>query len=397
MKAKRMFLILGIVLTAAAFAAAQAVETVDGVRVIHNKKGGQWKNEAKVRLTPVLKLGDLETEDENFVFARPVSVVVDESGRIYVLDSQEGRIQKYDKDGKYLATLGRKGQGPGEFQVPSGLALDLDGSLIVSDLRNRTKVWLSPEGRYLKSVDLSAPMIPLPAGGFLAGLPLVGMRVSSSGGAMGAPVQENSMAKKLLRVLDASMKTIREFADPVAKEDDMSSQAYNRFRFALDGLNHVVLAFGSQNRIEKYSLDGRLLWRADRELNYPLGLGKAPVGAPRAGANMVSMPNFVSCGNGVAVDGRGRIWVLTMNRQFKESEMLRTMASIGGGTQRQGDFTNRKTDVYKFEIFDGQGVLLGEIPWTTYIDNWAIFGDKLFLIDSNRGLCVEEYKIEEIG
>ncbi len=397
MKAKRMFSILGIILSAAAFASAQAGKTVDGVRVVHNKKGGQWKNEPKIRLTPVLKLGDLDAEDDHYLFARPSSVAVDAFGRIYVLDSQEGRIQKYDKDGKYLATIGRKGQGPGEFQVPTGLVLDTDGSLIVTDLRSQKKVWLSPEGRHLKSIDLNAPLTPLPGGGFLAGLPQVVMRVTAGSGGVSAPVQENAMAKKLLRVLDASLKTIREFVDASPKDDDMASQAYNRFRFALDGSDHVVVAFGCQNRIEKYSLDGRLLWRADRELNYPLGPMKAAGGGMRTGANVVSMPTFVSCGNGVAVDHRGRIWVLTLDRQFRDDETIRTMVSVGGGTQRQGDFINRRTDVYKFEIFDGQGILLGEIPWTTYVDNWAIFGDKLFLIDSNRGLCVEEFKIEEIG
>lgn len=74
-----------------------------------------------------------------------------------------------------------------------------------------------------------------------------------------------------------------------------------------------------------------------------------------------------------------------------------TSVSLGGETKRTGDFANRKTDAYKFEIFYWEGVLLGEIPLTTFVDNWAIFGDRLFLIDSDRGLCVEEFKIEEIG
>jgi DNA gyrase/topoisomerase IV subunit A len=41
-----------------------------------------------------------------------------------------------------------------------------------------------------------------------------------------------------------------------------------------------------QNRIEKYSPDGKLIWRADRELNYPSGAlakGKIEVKSSRVG------------------------------------------------------------------------------------------------------------------
>ena len=62
----------------------------------------------------MVKIGELETEDENIAFHIPSDIVIDEQGNIYILDSGNHRIQKFDPEGNYLASFGRKGQGPGE-------------------------------------------------------------------------------------------------------------------------------------------------------------------------------------------------------------------------------------------------------------------------------------------
>jgi hypothetical protein len=42
-------------------------------------------------------------------------VVADEAGQIFAMDGGNRRIQVYGPDGKYLRTIGRSGNGPGEF------------------------------------------------------------------------------------------------------------------------------------------------------------------------------------------------------------------------------------------------------------------------------------------
>ncbi len=51
--------------------AAQKIETVDGVRVVHNGKGGLWGKAPKVALELVRKIGDVDTEDEHVAFNYP--------------------------------------------------------------------------------------------------------------------------------------------------------------------------------------------------------------------------------------------------------------------------------------------------------------------------------------
>jgi len=102
----------------------------------------------------------------------------------------------------------------------------------------------------------------------------------------------------------------------------------------------------------------------------------------------------------VAVDGQGRVWVLTLARQLKKEEQAGIGVSIGivDGKQQVGykvigDTDLRKTDAYKLEVFDGEGVLLGEIPLDIFVDHIFIYGDRLFLLDKLHGATVHIFRI----
>jgi hypothetical protein len=69
----------------------------------------------KLELSPPLIIGS-ETDDHYF-FSSLRKIIADDDGRIYALDNKAARIQVYNKNGEYVETIGRKGQGPGEFEV----------------------------------------------------------------------------------------------------------------------------------------------------------------------------------------------------------------------------------------------------------------------------------------
>lgn len=66
-------------------------------------------------------------------FCFPVSVAVDKEGIVYVTDSMNFRIEKFDKDGKLLGSFGSCGRNLGQFARPRGVALDRDGRIYVVD------------------------------------------------------------------------------------------------------------------------------------------------------------------------------------------------------------------------------------------------------------------------
>ncbi len=58
--------------------------------------------------------GDSEAEEE--IFGRVEEVLIDENGLLYFLDTQLNQVRVFSPDGQYVRTLGRAGEGPGEFR-----------------------------------------------------------------------------------------------------------------------------------------------------------------------------------------------------------------------------------------------------------------------------------------
>jgi len=77
-------------------------------------------------------------------FEQPSDVTVAPTGDVYVTDGHRGggaavgnaRIQKFDRDGRFITAWGRKGMGPGEFDMPHAIDLDSQGRVFVADRQN---------------------------------------------------------------------------------------------------------------------------------------------------------------------------------------------------------------------------------------------------------------------
>ena len=70
-------------------------------------------------------------------------------GNIYVADAHNYRVQKFDSEGKFLATWGTSGTWQGQFQDPTDLVVDRNGNLHVADSGNFRVQWLDAEGNYV--------------------------------------------------------------------------------------------------------------------------------------------------------------------------------------------------------------------------------------------------------
>jgi hypothetical protein len=90
-------------------------------------------------------------------FDAPTEVAVAANGDIFVGDGHTGggtatgnaRIMKFDKTGKFLKTWGKKGMGPGEFDVIHTVALDSRGRLFVGDRQNNRIQIFDTDGKFI--------------------------------------------------------------------------------------------------------------------------------------------------------------------------------------------------------------------------------------------------------
>jgi hypothetical protein len=122
-------------------AGAQRVDTV--VRV-----AGPPKYPGVATLREEMSIGAVDGADV-YTFEKVFDIAVAKDGAVYVLDRPTNVIRVYDAAGKYLRTFGRRGQGPGEIQSPSGMKLLADGRLLVWDTGNARMNVYTPTGANL--------------------------------------------------------------------------------------------------------------------------------------------------------------------------------------------------------------------------------------------------------
>jgi len=142
------FLVLGN-LTLAPLEWKGRVEIKEGVLHVYNPQQGLWDNDPTKKLTfeKVLSIGSMTAEDE-YLFSWVQDITTDLEGYIYACDSQEHRIQVYDKSGQFVRTVGREGQGPGELLRPMAVRVTPDGSVFVQDHLNYRISIFKPDGKF---------------------------------------------------------------------------------------------------------------------------------------------------------------------------------------------------------------------------------------------------------
>jgi len=349
---------------------AQKIEYKDGVKIIHNEKP-LWGNNPKVALEFVRKIGELEGDDENYQFYRPDGIVKDNSGNLYILDSGNNRIQVFDSNGNYKKTIGREGKGPVEFSSPEDININDNENLYVCDFMNRR----------LQIIDLDGSHI----GGFTMPKRFSSFEILSTNEIvfeffmeMYYQLLREKKIPPLLHIVNSAGKIIKEFGKRKEYKNIDFTYWGNITELAIDEKDYIYVLYLSRNNIEKYSSDGKLIFKADRPLNFKtenFSFKKENYGGreiERATTNTVSLD--------IGIDIKSRLWITTYKSQPEEKD-------------RDSDII--KTNLIKLEIFNNEGILMGEIPVDFHFSSMRIFDDYIYFVDTGRAVCVYEYRIVE--
>ena len=102
-----------------------------GIRVVTTPPGDLVY--AELAEEPTLSIGQLSGPDE-LLFGRIQSARRDAAGNVVVADNQAYEIRIFDEEGRHLRSLGREGEGPGEFESLQGAWPVADGGIVAADI-----------------------------------------------------------------------------------------------------------------------------------------------------------------------------------------------------------------------------------------------------------------------
>ena len=129
------------------------MEIIDGITVVQNLKIDQKRSFRDLSFSVDLAIG-VEEGEADYMLYSPVDIDADKEGNIYILDLKDAQVKKYDHDGLFVGNIGRKGQGPGEFNRPNLLEIDSFNQILVSDPYQRRFIFMERDGNYIKSLRM---------------------------------------------------------------------------------------------------------------------------------------------------------------------------------------------------------------------------------------------------
>jgi len=230
---------------------------------------------AKVILEQVLSIGG---PDEDLLFLW-TGVSVDRDDNVFLIDTLDYSVKKFDSRGRFLKKAGRKGQGPGEFEKALGVAV-AEEAVYAWDLNARAIQVYDRNLVYRKS---------FPTPGF------VDTVIPRSDGSLAVGLRASTGLMKIV-ILSAEGRILREigFSGPDAPglTDSIS--------IAIGPAGGYYLGHLFRDLVERRNADGERIW------------GKAPWGVKSIASEDVKglkVPTE-SCVLSVARDSQGRLFVL---------------------------------------------------------------------------------------
>jgi len=368
---KKIFLTVVLLAAVIAFRCGKetyTISVVDGVKYIQNHEPSPGKSPV-VSVKFIQKIGDIESDEDSYQLFEPRFCARDSESNIYIADCGNYRIQKYDMNGNYIATIGRQGQGPGEFQSINGLDIDRDNSIYVSDNEGFRIQVFSGDGALLKFIKHNRE---------ISQFRLWDNDKILAWDLYNSMMRQNAEEPSLLCIYNNDGTVKKKFGEI----DDFgvfhSNMSANRCWFAVTPQNDIFLSYMNRNVIAKYSPGLRLVFRAER----PVGFDITPIerSAETGAGSEFTYTEFKWVSMDIDTDRKNRLWVPTFTKEAEHD--------------RHGNVVNEQ-GLLCFHIFDQEGILLQILPVSEFFIFMRIFDDYLYLVDPVHEMCVYEYRIIE--
>ena len=246
-------------------------------------------------------------ESANYVFADITSVAVSSGGTIFVLDQKDMNVKIFDRDGKFLRTFGKAGEGPGEFSMPMSIHCAARDEILVVDMSRRLS-FFKLSGEFVRTVSAGSLYLmdarPDSAGNFFVYL----------------IVREEANPRYELRKVDGGLKDL--FAVESSPLSNSERDGFNPFfpilRWALLPGDRVVCGYAVNYEFRIHDAAGRIVHKIRMDPD-PVPISKEDIEERTKGTHPtllqnMKIPKHYPAFRYFVTDDEDRIYVLTWER-----------------------------------------------------------------------------------
>ena len=272
------------------------------VTVVHNPKEPMFKG-AAFSLKEDLTIPTTGANDR-YMISDVRQVIIDDEGRIYVLDSKSADIKVFDALGRFLRTIGRQGQGPGEINLPMQISINRTKKEICVLQSSRRVSFFGLDGNFLRHVSTSTIW------GLAGRVDSMGNLVLTEG--IFAPPEMWYALKKF----DPNMKLIVELARTPAPKVTAFDPFLPIARWTLDDQDNIIYGYPKTYEILVFGAQNKLVRKIQKEYN-PIKVSDAEIEEAKKDLPAGITPafsNFHSAFRNLLVDEEGRIYVQTWRK-----------------------------------------------------------------------------------
>ena len=342
------------------------IKTEKGVTLVYNpKKPAPPPGEvSQLIVEEDLTIG-LKEGQEDYMLLQPVDLDVDAQGNIYVLDRKASQIKVYDRNGKFLRTISKKGQGPGEVQSPRDIHITPKGEILVNDTSTRRLLFFSLDGQFIKEISAGKMWL------------LVNPKVDNSGNIIAAFTLMGEEFKEELKKFDPKLKPILTITSiPIAKPPVINPY-FPRAYWCVDKEDNIMWGITTKYEFSIINPQGKLIKKIVKDYN-PEKITKEDKAKrikdmygdnPVPSEVKLEFPKNFPAFREFTCDGQGRIFVRTYEK------------------------TKEKRGSY-YDIFDSEGRYIAKVFLKVRPRLWK--QNKMYTIyeDEEGYRYVKRYKVE---
>ncbi len=343
-------LILSIFLTAACSKQKMkwegTIEEVDGVAIVKNPKLPIYTEDVFFLEEELV----IKEEGDDYYFSNLNGLAVNDEERIFAIDNQAADIKVFDKYGKFIKTIGERGQGPGEFSRPYHIFISRQKEVVIFDIANRRFSYFSFEGEFLKNVSTAKYNFGLSS-------------ADSEGNIIGlVPDRDPENPVYALRKFDPDLNPLMTYVTSPYPDP----QVYNPFRpraqWTLSVNDEIIHSFPETYEIRIFNAEGKEIRRIIKEYAPERVTQKmremAKKQVERLGDTFrLEIPEYYPPIRNISVDEKKRIFVHTSDLDEKGGE-------------------------YVYDVFDPEGKFITKINLMSWPGAWK--NNKLYMIEQNE-------------